>query len=147
MTSFTIIHIVAVEASRPRDPCGCPVDACSQPRMIYSLVNPAKDVWTGGSDTPSDGSVSHSSEDQCATLFLSQIAYLSLFVKTLFIVLKVLLPFLMVGSLACHDVHEVIAESPSLCRRLSEIVGGDLPSLLSFRSTGDRMWAMTGCLR
>ena len=114
--------------------------------MISSSVNPAKDVRTGGPDTPSDGFVSHSSEDQCATLFLSQIAYLSLFVKALFIVSEVLLPSLMVGSLACHDVPEVMAESPSLCRQLSEIVGGDLPSLLSFRSAGGRMWAVTGYL-
>ena len=138
---------MAIEASRPRDPCGCLVDACSQPRMISSLVNPAKDVRTGVLDTPSNGFVSHSLEDQCATIFLSQITYLSLFMKAFFIVLEVLLPSLMVGSLACHDVPEVMAESPSLCRQLSKIVGGDLPSLLSFRSIGGRMWAMTGCLR
>ena len=29
--------------------------------------------------------------------------------------------------------------------RLSEIVGGDLPSFLSFRSTGGGTWAMAGC--
>nr|CAN83284.1 hypothetical protein VITISV_004138 [Vitis vinifera] len=29
--------------------------------------------------------------------------------------------------------------------RLSEIVGGDLPSFLSFRSTGGGTWAVVGC--
>ena len=114
--------------------------------MISSSINPAKDVRTRGPNTPSDGFVSHSSEDQCATLFLSQITYFSFCVKALFIVSEVLLLSLMVGSLACHDVPEVMTESPSLCRRLSEIVGGDLPSLLSFRSAGGRMWAVTGYL-
>ncbi|RVW21726.1 hypothetical protein CK203_108213 [Vitis vinifera] len=40
----------------------------------------------------------------------------------------------------------VMAESSSPYRRLSEIVGGDLSSLLSFRSAGDGTWAVTGCL-
>ncbi|KAL6332099.1 hypothetical protein AAG906_020780 [Vitis piasezkii] len=49
--------------------------------------------------------------------------------------------------LACHDVPEVMAQSSSFCRRLSEIMRGDLPSFLSFRSAGGRMRAVTGCLR
>ena len=61
--------IPIVEASRPRDLRGCQVDACFQPRMISSSVNPVKDVRTGCPDTPSDGFVSHSSEDQYATPF------------------------------------------------------------------------------
>ena len=48
--------------------------------------------------------------------------------------------------MACYDVPEVMAESSSLCRWLLEIVGDDLPSLLSFRSTGGATWAVTGCL-
>ena len=40
-----------------------------------------------------------------------------------------------------------MAESSSFCKRLSEIVGDDLPSFLSFRSAGDGMWVVTGCLR
>ena len=35
--------------------------------------------------------------------------------------------------MACHDGAETVAESSSLCRRLSEIVGDDLSSFLSFR--------------
>ena len=37
--------------------------------MNSSSVNPAKDVWTGCLDTPSDGFVSHDSKDQAVALF------------------------------------------------------------------------------
>ena len=58
-----------VEASRPRDPRNCQVDARFQPRMNSGLVNPAKYVWTGWLDTPSDGFVSHGSKDQTVAIF------------------------------------------------------------------------------
>ena len=49
--------------------------------------------------------------------------------------------------LACHDGTEAVAESSWLCRRLSAIVGDDLPSFLSFRSAGGGMRAVTGYLK
>ena len=49
--------------------------------------------------------------------------------------------------LACHDGTEAVVESSSLCRRLSEIVGDELPSFLLFRSTGSGMRAVTSCLK
>ncbi|RVW50669.1 Flavin-containing monooxygenase FMO GS-OX2 [Vitis vinifera] len=85
--------------------------------MSFGSIDPAKDVRTGCPDTPSDGFVSHGLKDQAITLFLD--------------------------FLACHDVPEVMAESSSPCRRLSEIMGGDLPSLLSFCSASGGMWAVT----
>ena len=39
----------------------------------------------------------------------------------------------------------MVAGSSSPCRWLSEIVGGDLPSLLSFRSAGGGTWAVAAC--
>ncbi|RVW63301.1 hypothetical protein CK203_058758 [Vitis vinifera] len=45
--------------------------------------------------------------------------------------------------LACHDGTEAVVESSSLCRRLSEIVGDELPSFLLFRSTAKASWVQT----
>ena len=59
-----------VDASRPRDPRCCQVDARFQPRTSSGSVDPAKDVWTGCPDTPSNGFVSHCLKDQVVALFL-----------------------------------------------------------------------------
>ena len=59
----TLIVADNVDASRPRDPRSCQVDARLQPRLSSGSVVPAKDVWTGCLDTPSDGFVSHGSKD------------------------------------------------------------------------------------
>ena len=40
-------QILIVDASRPRDPRSCQVDARLQPRLSSGLVDPAKDVRTG----------------------------------------------------------------------------------------------------
>ena len=42
--------------------------------------------------------------------------------------------------LACHDDSKVVAGPSSPCGRLSEILRGDLPSFLSFRSIGGGSW-------
>ena len=52
-----------VDVLRPKDPRCCQVDAHFQPRLSSGLVVPAKDVWTGCPDTPSDGFVSHGFRD------------------------------------------------------------------------------------
>ena len=111
------------------------------------LSQPAKDVRTGCSDTPSDGFVSHCSDDQSALLFPESDRLPPSSHEGPFIVSEALSPFNGGKTfLACHDGTETVAESSSLCRRLSEIVGADLSSLLSFRSAGGGTWAMTGCL-
>nr|CAN70415.1 hypothetical protein VITISV_036021 [Vitis vinifera] len=43
--------------------------------------------------------------------------------------------------------RQVVAEPSSFCRRLSEIVGDDLSSFLSFYSAGGRMRVVTSCLK
>ena len=82
-----------VDALRPRDPRGCQMDACFQPRMVPTSANPGKDVRTGCPDTPSDGFVSHCSRDQFATLFSEWNNLLSFFREGPFIVSEVLPPF------------------------------------------------------
>ena len=52
--------------------------------MISGSINPPKDVLTGCPDTPSDGFVSNGPKDQSVAIFLSQIAYLPLYVNALF---------------------------------------------------------------
>ena len=49
--------------------------------------------------------------------------------------------------MACHDGVEVVAEPSSLYKWLSEIVGDDLPSFLSFHFAGGGIRAVTGCLK
>ena len=51
--------MLCVEALRPDDPRSCQMDVRFQPRLSSGSVVPAKDVWTGCPDTPSDGFVSH----------------------------------------------------------------------------------------
>ena len=52
-----------VDASRPKGPRSCQVDARLQPRLSSGSIDPAKDVQTGCPDTPSDGFFSHGSRD------------------------------------------------------------------------------------
>ena len=74
-TVFCTVGIV--DASRPRDPRSCQVDARFQPRMNSSSVDPTKDVRTGCPDTPFDGFVSHGSMDQVVALFSELVGLLS----------------------------------------------------------------------
>ena len=88
-----LVTLWFVDASRPRDPHGCPMDACFQPRMVPASTNPTKDVRTGCPDTPSDGFVSHCLGDQSTTLFSESDSLPSSLREGSFIVSKVLPPF------------------------------------------------------
>ena len=112
------------------------------------LSQPAKDVRTGCSDTPSDGFVSYCSNDQTSPFLPESESLPPSSHEGPFIVSEALSPFNGGKTfLACHDGTETVAESSSLCRRLSEIVGDELPSFLLFRSTGSGMRAVIGCLK
>ena len=56
---FLWSEVVFVDVLCPSDPRGCQVDARFYPWLSSGSVFPAKDVRTGGPDTPSDGFVSH----------------------------------------------------------------------------------------
>ncbi|KAL6343261.1 hypothetical protein AAG906_022177 [Vitis piasezkii] len=90
--------ITLVDASRPRDPRSCQVDARLQPRLSSVSVDPAKDVRTH--------------------------------------------PPMVLLAMASEIKLSVVAGPSSPCKRLSEIVGGDLPSLLSFRPAGGGTWVV-----
>ena len=83
-------RVIGVDALCPRDPRGCQMDVCFQPRMVLASATPAKDVRTGYPDTPSDGFVSHCSGDQSATLFSESDSLPSYFREGPFIVSEVL---------------------------------------------------------
>ena len=55
LKNATWISLTCVDALCPNDPHSCQVDARFQPRLSYGSVFPAKDVWTGRPNTPSEG--------------------------------------------------------------------------------------------
>ena len=142
-----ISYVLNVEALHHRGPRSRQMDAPFSIEDDSCFDQPAKDVRTGCSDTPSDGFVSFFSDNQ-SSFFLSKKAYLLSLHEGAFIVSEALSP-LMVGRLfglswwRWGSGRAIIALQAAVRNRR----GDDLPSFLSFRSAVDGMQAMTGCLK
>ena len=132
-TAYKILENVSVDTLCPRDPCRCQVDACYQLRRSSGSVDPAKDVRT---------------HPPMVLLVIAQKIKLTFFFvwRPFYIMSEALFPSLMVGRLfglswCPQDGGRVIITLQAAVRDR----GGDLPSLLSFRSAGGGTWAVAGC--
>ena len=82
-----------IEALRHRGPRSRQMDAPLSTEDDSCFDQPAKDVWTGCSDTPSNGFVSLFSDNQ-SSIFLSKKAYLLSLHEGTFIVSEALSPLM-----------------------------------------------------
>ena len=158
-TSWAIVH--TVEALCPDDPRNCQMDARFQPRQSSGSVVPAKGVRTHPPMVLSAMvreikqltfyQVSQAYLPPCVKVHIYSIrssAFLFNGRETFWLVMMPLGGGRTIITLRAADKDRGRRRG---CQRsweapqLSEIVGSNLPSFLSFRSTGGGTWAVSGC--